>query len=100
MFSTGFWTGISEAAYGRLILHGFVSPDRPEPMGIYVYNGQSGQKLWANTEAIFQYSLNSHEGVVATKNLDQIQYSIIDLDSGQFIRTINPGEFQIPEVSE
>lgn len=47
------WCGISALGGGRLYLHGYATPEMPQPLGVFAYS-YAGQPLWAQPAAAFE----------------------------------------------
>jgi hypothetical protein len=52
-FGEAWWIGIDCVFRDVLVLHGFASPDIPEPMGMTVVDLDTGDTLWQRSDAVF-----------------------------------------------
>lgn len=103
-FTTTFWSGISECNYGKLVIHSFLAPDRPEPMGIEVFDGKTGLLIWKRPELIFQHFIDREKLLAILKNNETFQYHILNSSSGETMeiheQNLDLSSFYAPDLNE
>ena len=87
------WVGVEGVRGDTVFLHGFATPDMPMHKGITALHGPTGDTLWAQPEACFEYGCP--DGVVASHGAPgSRRYQLLDYANGSVVREWpeNPAE--------
>jgi hypothetical protein len=79
---TSWWTGLEEAAEGRVYLHNYKDPQNPEHEGIIVLNGRNGKEIWRDSGKTF-LALSEGYIVASEGNDDNRKYYKLDSKTGK-----------------
>jgi hypothetical protein len=101
-FGESWWIGIDIVFRDILVLHRFMSPDIPEPMGITVVDLETGGVLWEKSDAVFA-GVAGDDLVVRPKGRGPVEAAVVDRRSGdplpptessRNVSTVQPEEWE------
>lgn len=85
------WSGLEEARYGKIILHGYKDKQNPEHQGIIVFDIQSGKYLWQNETLTF-FALEEKYLLAYDPSLPERTYLKLDPANGNFLGELSEDE--------